>query len=95
MFRTKRNVSSLFGRLIKNYKIVKSDIWNEYENEVNDGSKKANVCLLPSTLANSHSLKGGSINYHRKVFYVAPFTFCHLVDSFYIKQAAPQQFKQV
>ena len=40
-------------------------------------------------------VKGGSINYHRKVYYVSLFTFCHLVASFYIKQAAPQQFKQV
>ena len=28
-------------------------------------------------------LKGGSINYHRKVFYVSLFTFCHLVASFW------------
>ena len=46
-------------------------------------------------LLNDFVLKGGSINYHRKVFYVCLFTFCHLMDSFYIKQAAPQQFKQV
>ena len=38
----------------------------------------------------------GSINYHRQVFWGGSlFTFCHLVCSFYIKQAAPQQFKQV
>ena len=38
---------------------------------------------------------GGSVNHHRKVFYFRLFTFCHLVAAFYIKQAAPQQFKQV
>ncbi len=51
---------------------------------------------IAAELCASTGLDYGHLHYRRKVFlYVGQFTFCHLADSFYIKQAAPQQFKQV